>query len=110
MLLASVTEEHLKSESESWTNDLPLRLTHFGLKATEVKRTFKDSDSGDDQVVLQYYQLTSERLLLPDPVVDQLTTAFKDRLQPLPVLTYLATRSNDSTNRTKSPLPFPTVY
>ena len=95
MLMASRQTETSKQtdpeqEKESWTRTLPFTLAHFGLKATEVQRNFQDQDSDQDQTVLHYYQLTSDRLLLADPVVDHLTKASTDNLHPLPVLTYLA--------------------
>ncbi len=95
MLLVSQSEQGGEADPESWTESLPLTLSHFGLKATEVKRLFPDrtkTAEADDtaQPVIHYYQLTSDRLLLTDPVVKQLTTAFSDSQQPLPVLTYLA--------------------
>ncbi len=67
MLLASTISENTTSQSQSWTSGLSLTLAHFGLKATEVQRNFKDPASGEEQTVLHYFQLTSERLLLPDP-------------------------------------------
>ncbi|WP_149495638.1 ABC transporter permease [Roseiconus lacunae] len=58
-------------------------LADLGLKLERVTKTF------DDKTIFDYYNLTSDRLLISDPAVDAITAAFpSDKVTP--TLTYLA--------------------
>ena len=66
------------------------QLTDFGLAVRRVRQTFKPPQGGAEQVIHDYFQLSSDRLMLEPAVEQAALRAFKDE-QPQSVLTYLAT-------------------
>ncbi|HND53307.1 MAG TPA: hypothetical protein PLV92_12945, partial [Pirellulaceae bacterium] len=66
------------------------QLTDFGLAIRRVRQTFKPPQGGDEQVIHDYFQLSSDRLMLEPAVEQAALRAFKDE-RPQAVLTYLAT-------------------
>ncbi len=57
-------------------DDLNIDLAALGLKLDRVQREFVDGDQ-DAQTIYDYYSLTSDRLLLPDVVVDRVTATLE---------------------------------
>ena len=90
-------------------DQLNVDLSDLGLKLTHVRQEFRASDE-TTQTVLDYYSLTSDRLLLPeaavDRVVDQLGTAKARR-----VMTYLANAIErlDETGQVVASVPYSTL-
>ncbi len=61
------------------------KITDFGLQLTHVQRTF------DGQPIIDYFSLSSDRLMISDEVRDAVTQELgEDRVQP--VMTYLANK------------------
>lgn len=77
------------SADDAWMSELPLRLADLGLKLTRVTKTFAPAN-GPATTVFDYYQLTSERLLLPKAAVEKLLDGSADLASPQPAMTYLA--------------------
>jgi putative ABC transport system permease protein len=86
VLLASQGEATRDSADSDWLDELPLRLADMGVKVSRVTRDFKPID-GPEHSVIDYYQITSDRLLLPQAATEKLVTAFPSSQ---PVMTYLA--------------------
>ena len=80
------TRDSAGSTDEAWIDSLPLSLADMGLKVSRVTRTFKPDDA-PESVVIDYYQVTSDRLLLPQAATEKLAAEFPDAT---PVMTYLA--------------------
>jgi putative ABC transport system permease protein len=75
--------------TDPWVNALPLRLADLGLKVSHVKRTFEQADQ-PPTTILDYYQVTSDRLLLPQAAADQLMSDADVTSKPQATMTYLA--------------------
>lgn len=95
-LARSVGSDPLDAE-QAWVDELPLRLSDFGLRLDRVRNTFParsvdpDEESTDDppRVIFDYFQLTSDRLLLPSAAVEAVLARLPaEDVQP--ILTYLA--------------------
>ena len=79
---ALLTDHSIESE------DLAPELSDLDLNLRRVRRGF-DSANGESQTIFDYYSLTSDRMLLPESVVERVTeTLGGERVKP--VLTYLA--------------------
>ena len=101
-LLIDVSQEELNEPQRAATvaaevqDRLRPRLEDYGLQLSRIRQTFPasaaDADGGPSaeagEVVFDYYSLTSDRLLLPNPVVDAVKRRLGRNAQP--VLTYLA--------------------
>ena len=68
-------------------DDLTLDLADFGLNLRRIQQVFAEGESSE--IVYDYYSLTSDRLLLPDPAVQVIREQFSDS-QISEVTTYLA--------------------
>jgi len=77
------------SVDDAWVSGLPLRLADLGLKLSRVTKTFATAN-GPATTVFDYYQLTSDRLLLPKAAVEKLTDVSNAAVSPQPAMTYLA--------------------
>ncbi len=77
------------SVDDAWLNELPLRLADLGLKLTRVTKEFTPVE-GPATTVFDYYQLTSERLLLPKAAIDKLNDVGNEAASPQQAMTYLA--------------------
>ncbi len=113
--LFMVRKPNLQNDSDSFTQTLSAKslpeaelqaskladcmepsLADLGLKVERVRRVFPEPGKGNQgepkqepKVVYDYFQLTSDQLLLPPAVVDACQKAIPASLQQ-PVLTYLA--------------------
>lgn len=89
VLLVSVGEDADPAEQADWGRQLSLGLEDFGLRVERVRSRFgsEDDDADDQQVIFDYFSVSSERLLLPDAAVEAITAAIP---QAKPVMTYLA--------------------
>lgn len=82
-------DETAKSET-TLTNQLTPGLSDFGLQLERVTQSFQPEDSSEPaQVVFDYYSLTSERLLISDPLSDVVLGEFSQNVTTS-ALTYLA--------------------
>lgn len=70
------------------SKDLKVDLTAMGLSLREIRREFLSED-GELTTVFDYYSLTSDRLLIPDPVVDRVLERWPAS-EVSPLSTYLA--------------------
>lgn len=82
-------------------------LADYGLSLKHVRRTF--TQSGREEVVLDYFSLSSDRLLLDERVVETAQKLFPGQSQP--VLTYLANTIEKvgEVDRAKKPIPYSTI-
>ncbi len=83
------TNDQQADSSVVWADELPMRLADLGLKVTRVTQTFAPADR-PATTVFDYYQLTSDRLLLPEVAVDKLIADFSGSDAPQVTMTYLA--------------------
>jgi len=79
----------VESNGEDWMDSLPLRLSDFGVKLTRVTKEFKPGNT-PEETVLDYYQVSSDRLLLPEAASKRLVDEFKGDYAPQVAMTYLA--------------------
>ena len=89
--------------------DLNVRLEDIGLQLRRITRRFNPVE-GDPRTIYDYYWLTSDRLLLPEVVVDRLrTTIPKDQL--LETSTYLANAIErlDESGKVIASVPYSTI-
>lgn len=90
-------------------DDLDVDLADIGLSLQRIRREFM-TDTGSPQVIYDYYTLTSDRLLLPDPAVERILA----QLSPTDVTqvtTYLANaieRLNDE-GEVVAAVPYSTI-
>ncbi|MFO0867860.1 MAG: FtsX-like permease family protein [Pirellulales bacterium] len=70
---------------------VPVQLADLGLQISRVRREYTPPDASTPAVILDYYHLTSDRLLLDENVVRAARSAWQP-WSPQPVLTYLANR------------------
>lgn len=68
-------------------NEFQPRLADYGLTLSHVQNVFDEGQQAE--TVFDYFQLTSDRLLLDSRVVEEVTQAFAD-VRPEVMLTYLA--------------------
>jgi ABC-type antimicrobial peptide transport system permease subunit len=86
MLLLSASGKVDQAAADRLTQQLTPQLSDFGLQLDRVRQTFGEDP---ERVIFDYYNLTSERLLIADPIVEAVRAELgPDRAQPL--LTYLA--------------------
>ncbi len=69
--------------ADQWNQSLPLELEDYGLKLQRIERKH------DEETLFAYWSLTSDRLILSDPIVERLS-AFLGFERAQPVMTYLA--------------------
>jgi len=81
-------ERLLKQHAEQWTARLRPGLHDLGLDLQRVRRTFSNSGT-DEQVIYDYWQLTSRRLLIPNDVYEAVSELL-DEFHGQAVMTYLA--------------------
>ncbi|MCG8652293.1 MAG: FtsX-like permease family protein, partial [Pirellulales bacterium] len=89
--------------------DLRVGLEDLGLNLQRIRQEFDQAD-GSPQVIYDYYSLTSDQLLLPEPVVEQVLEDF-DADQVSPVITYLANAIErlDATGKVIASVPYSTI-
>ncbi len=68
-------------------NDLHPSLAQLGLNVQRVTNVFATDNKSEPQTIFDYYSLTSDRLLLPQPVVERMRAAIPDSIESM---TYLA--------------------
>ncbi|TWU00989.1 ABC transporter permease [Stieleria varia] len=79
----------LLSSGELDAGSLPIELPDLRLQLTRVQSNFADSEQSSRSPVIDYYSLTSDRLLLPEAAADQIIDEL-DATEITPVMTYLA--------------------
>jgi len=95
-----------KIDATTWRDSLPFRLSDVGIKASRVTRKFKEQ--GDSETtVFDYYQVTSDRLLLPKSAAEKLIKDFHDD-GAVEVMTYLANAIDriDAGNNSLASVPY----
>ncbi len=84
--------------SSTWLDSLPLIARRIWVfKFSRVRRTFLIRNGGDrppkpdaeSQIVYDYYHLTTDQLLIPDRVVEEVKRLYQGQASS-PILTYLA--------------------
>lgn len=91
------------------TDQLNIELADLGLQLERVRREFTP-DGGDPETIYDYYSLTSDRLLLPEPVVQRVTRALPGG-SVTPVMTYLANAIErlDDSGAVVASVPYSTI-
>ncbi|HTN74594.1 MAG TPA: FtsX-like permease family protein [Pirellulaceae bacterium] len=75
--------------SAALANDLTPSLADFGVRVDRVRRTFTAPNSTDEQVIYDYLQVTTDRMIFT-PQAQKVIDAALAPYHPQPVLTYLA--------------------
>ena len=91
--------------------NLPLTLADLGLKLDRIKEVYPERANGDSETetIFDYYQLSSDRLLLPDAVVAKVCEELKPD-HTMPLLSYLANAiSNAGDDDNKVVVPYSTI-
>ncbi len=90
-------------------DDLRIDLADLGLNLQRVTRQYSPAD-GTTEVIYDYYSLTSDRLLLPEPVVDRVTESLSPA-EVTPVMTYLANAIErlDESGKVVATVPYSTI-
>lgn len=86
---ALVARRRPDAPASSSSTPIVATLADLGLKISHIERSFTPPGGGPAEKVLDYYHLSSDRLLLTDEVAQAAQAAWSD-LAPQPVLTYLA--------------------
>ena len=90
-------------------DQLDIDLAALGLNLERIRRVFPP-EADDPEVVYDYYSLTSDRLLLSDPVVERVTEALPEDAV-VPMLTYLANAIErlDASGNVIASVPYSTI-
>ena len=90
-------------------DDLRVDLDALGLRLERIRREF-EPESGEPQTIYDYFSLSSERLLLPDPVVRAVLGGLPEG-QATPLLTYLANAIEvvDESGEVLATVPYSTI-
>ena len=90
-------------------DDLQVGLDDLGMNLERVRQTF-DSGDGDADVIYDYFSLTSDQLLLPEPAVERITEVLGDDAV-MPVMTYLANAIErlDDSGEVVASVPYSTI-
>jgi ABC-type antimicrobial peptide transport system permease subunit len=90
------------------TTNLSPTLADYGLALKHVRRTFQ-AEGGKELTIFNYYNLSSDRLLVDDQVVEIAKKAFPGKAQP--VFTYLANMIEKvgQQDKAKKPIPYSLV-
>lgn len=90
-LFVSSASSNVEAGDASWMDSLPLRLADFGLKLSRVTKSF--TPKGEPaETIFDYYQVTSDRLLLPEAASQTLMEfeGLQGDASPHVSMTYLA--------------------
>ncbi len=79
----------ISSAQDDWVDELPLRLSDYGLKLSRVTQSF-EAQGRPLSPVFDYYNLTSDRLLLQESAVESIQKTFLANNRPQACMTYLA--------------------
>jgi len=90
-LFVSRSSSNVDAADANWTDSLPHRLADFGLKLSRVTKLFTP-EGEPAETIFDYYQVTSDRLLLPEATSQTLleVAGLQGDASPQVSMTYLA--------------------
>ena len=89
LVSGAATSDHAPAIATLLSESLRPSLADYGLKLSRIRQTFQSNADQPSETVLDYIQLSTDRLLLSDATVSVVREAWKT-YAPQEVLTYLA--------------------